>query len=369
MTNPADETAPGQAPPSLGPGSPGDLAERVEQDIASLDTELAEIDLLVQQAAAEGERHESPARSRSRRRSPTNRTGGVDPMELAEQNAQLVDADQARRRDGIAGRRPQRQGQGPQALPRRPGRPRDRAPRAARRGGRAHPRLVGRGGRRRRGWRRGRRRDRGPGVAGGVADGPGGPGGPPSRHRPGDARRAGPEPDEHRPPGPDRRAADRARPGRRPPGDPRAHRDGPVDARRDEVVHLRRPADGPRRPRAGAHAPPGRTRPRPASRDPGRLRFDRQRSAAADGARVRHLPDGRRVAGRVPARTARASGPPSRLGGRLARGDRALGARGRARPGRRRRGRGDAAAGRLRAGDASADGRSPSRRSRRHSRR
>ena len=39
-------------------------------------------------------------------------------------------------------------------------------------------------------------------------------------------------------------------PGRGPP----ARRDGPADPRRDEVVHLRRPADGPRRPRARADA-------------------------------------------------------------------------------------------------------------------
>ncbi len=90
MTNPADETAPGQAPPSPGPGSPGDLAERVEQDLASLDTELAEIDLLVQQAAAEGERHET-RRAALAAKIATNRTGGVDPMELVEQNAQLVE--------------------------------------------------------------------------------------------------------------------------------------------------------------------------------------------------------------------------------------------------------------------------------------
>ena len=89
MTNPADETAPAQAPPSSGPGSPGDLAERIEQDVANLDTELAEIDLLVQQASAEGERHET-RRAALAAKIATNRTGGVDPLELAEQNAQLV---------------------------------------------------------------------------------------------------------------------------------------------------------------------------------------------------------------------------------------------------------------------------------------
>ena len=90
MTNPTDETAPGQAPPSPEPGSPGALAERIEQDLASLDTELAEVDLLVQQAAAEGERHET-RRAALAAKIATNRSGGVDPMELVEQNAQLVE--------------------------------------------------------------------------------------------------------------------------------------------------------------------------------------------------------------------------------------------------------------------------------------
>jgi two-component system, NarL family, sensor histidine kinase DegS len=90
MTNPADEIAQGQAPPSPGPGSPGDLAERVEQDVVLLDTELTEVDLLVQQAAAEGERHET-RRAALAAKIATNRTGGVDPMELVEQHAQLVE--------------------------------------------------------------------------------------------------------------------------------------------------------------------------------------------------------------------------------------------------------------------------------------
>ena len=45
-----------------------------------------------------------------------------------------------------------------------------------------------------------------------------------------------------------------ARPGGRPGRGPPARVDGPADARRDEVVHLRRPADGPRRPRPRADA-------------------------------------------------------------------------------------------------------------------
>ncbi len=59
MTNPADEPASGLPAPAAGPDGPADLAARVEQDVATLDTELAEIDLLIQQASAEGERHEA----------------------------------------------------------------------------------------------------------------------------------------------------------------------------------------------------------------------------------------------------------------------------------------------------------------------
>ena len=95
----------------------------------------------------------------------------------------------------------------------------------------------------------------------------GAPGGPAPRDRPGDARRPGPEPDQHRAPGPDRRAPRRARSddgGRR---GPPAHRDGPADARCHQVVHLRRAPDGPRRPRPRADAAPRHPRARPARRD------------------------------------------------------------------------------------------------------
>ena len=48
------------------------------------------------------------------------------------------------------------------------------------------------------------------------------------------------------------------RPGRCRPRGPPARGDGPADPRGDQVVHLRRPPDGPRRPRAGADAAPRR---------------------------------------------------------------------------------------------------------------
>jgi len=89
MTNPVDEPAIGQPEPIAPAGSPAELAERVEGEVATLDTELAEIDLLVQQAATEGERHEAK-RAALAAKVGAARTGGIDPLELAEQNAQLV---------------------------------------------------------------------------------------------------------------------------------------------------------------------------------------------------------------------------------------------------------------------------------------
>jgi two-component system sensor histidine kinase DegS len=89
MTNQADEPATGRPAPAAGPDGPAGLAARVEQDVATLDTELAEIDLLVQQASAEGERHEAK-RSALEVRIAASRTGGVDPIELTEQYSQLV---------------------------------------------------------------------------------------------------------------------------------------------------------------------------------------------------------------------------------------------------------------------------------------
>ena len=106
------------------------------------------------------------------------------------------------------------------------------------------------------------------------------PGGPAPRDRPGDARRAGPEPDQHRAPGPDRRAARRARTRTWRRARCASSSRWSSDARRDEVVHLRRPADGPRRPRAGADPAPRGARPRPQGRHPGRVRLDRARIGA-----------------------------------------------------------------------------------------
>jgi two-component system sensor histidine kinase DegS len=90
MTNPEGEPVPEQAPPTGGPGGPADLAGRVERDVATLDTELAEIELLIQQAAAEAERHETRRAGLANKIATFRESDQSDPMELVEQNAQLV---------------------------------------------------------------------------------------------------------------------------------------------------------------------------------------------------------------------------------------------------------------------------------------
>ena len=89
MTEPA-EPAQGPGLATAPPGSPADLAERVERDVASLETELAEIDLLIQQATAESERHESKRAAMAARIAAVRAGDRVDPVEQAEQTAQLV---------------------------------------------------------------------------------------------------------------------------------------------------------------------------------------------------------------------------------------------------------------------------------------
>ena len=232
-----------------------------------------------------------PLATRARRQAGADKLAALaadgDPDGTRRPGDRAGDPDQARRADGLAGRRPR--GQAP-----RPG------PLSRRR--RAVPRVRPRAGRR--GWRqpgRGRRS-----AAGDAAharrrqpDGRRRPGGPAPRDRPGDARRPGPEPDQHRPAGPDRRAPRRARPGVGGRGGPAPDLDGPADPGRDEVVHLRRPTDGPRRPRAGADPAPCRARARPPGGRAGRVRDARPGPPPADRPRERPVPDARRRARRL----------------------------------------------------------------------
>lgn len=88
MTTPAREPSPG--PVAAPAGGPAEIAERVEREIAALDAELAEIDMLIQQARSEGERHETKRAATADRVAAWQNAGRGDPMELAELNAQLL---------------------------------------------------------------------------------------------------------------------------------------------------------------------------------------------------------------------------------------------------------------------------------------
>ncbi len=92
--------------------------------------------------------------------------------------------------------------------------------------------------------------------------------------------------------------------------------DGPGDAGRDEVVHLRRPPDGAGRPRVAADHPPRGARMGPTLPDPGGARIVRDGPAADDGARERAVPDHRRCRRRIPVRPAGAHHDQDGLDGR-----------------------------------------------------
>ena len=70
------------------PADPGDLAGRLRADLATLDRELAEIDMLIGQARAEATRHEQKRAQASERMAPPDRK--TDPKDVAESYTQLV---------------------------------------------------------------------------------------------------------------------------------------------------------------------------------------------------------------------------------------------------------------------------------------
>ncbi len=72
------------------PPGPVSLVVRVEREIATLDNELTEIDMLIAQAAGESERHEAKRAALAARIDSAQSGGRIDPLESAEQNAQLV---------------------------------------------------------------------------------------------------------------------------------------------------------------------------------------------------------------------------------------------------------------------------------------
>ena len=82
--------------------------------------------------------------------------------------------------------------------------------------------------------------------------------------------------------------------------------DGPADPGRDQDLHLRRAADGARRPGAGAHPPAGDAGPRASCPRPGRVRVPRPGPPPVDGRRERGLPRHGRGAGRLPVAEPRA---------------------------------------------------------------
>jgi len=69
---------------------PGDFADRIGVELATLDSELSEIELLIQQARSEAERHEMK-RSQTAERVATLRSAATpNPVDLADATAQLV---------------------------------------------------------------------------------------------------------------------------------------------------------------------------------------------------------------------------------------------------------------------------------------
>jgi hypothetical protein len=75
--------------PSDTPQGPGeDLAARLRADLATLDTELAEIDMLIGQARSEATRHEQKRAQAAERIDATDKK--ADAKELADGHAQLV---------------------------------------------------------------------------------------------------------------------------------------------------------------------------------------------------------------------------------------------------------------------------------------
>jgi len=89
-SSPAPTAAPTPAQ-TAAPTPPPTLADRVRQDVDTLGRELAEIDLLVQQAKTEAGRHETKrAQASERLATLTKQIPGADPKEIAELGASLA---------------------------------------------------------------------------------------------------------------------------------------------------------------------------------------------------------------------------------------------------------------------------------------
>jgi len=79
-------TEPGPAAAS----DPGDFADRIATELATLDSELVEIDLLIQQARSEADRHEMKRSQTADRVGTLRGTATINPTDLADATSQLV---------------------------------------------------------------------------------------------------------------------------------------------------------------------------------------------------------------------------------------------------------------------------------------
>jgi two-component system sensor histidine kinase DegS len=79
-------TEPGPATAS----DPGDFADRIATELATLDSELVEIDLLIQQARSEADRHEMKRSQTADRVGTLRGTATINPTDLADATTQLV---------------------------------------------------------------------------------------------------------------------------------------------------------------------------------------------------------------------------------------------------------------------------------------
>ncbi len=179
--------------------------------------------MLVGQARAEAARHEQK-RAQLAEKLATTEDAKASPTDVADAWTQLVTLTRRVRPHGGAGRRPRGQAARPRPSPRRLAAIVDAIDTLP-----AVTEAVAAPG-------------RGCGPAVDVAGRDERPGGPASRHRAGDARRAGAVADEHRAPGGDRRTARRPRPGGRQGRAAPPRVDGPAHPRGDEELHLRRAA-------------------------------------------------------------------------------------------------------------------------------
>ncbi len=87
---PGAQARPNAAPMAMIPSPLSELVEQARRETAALDTELREIEMLIGQARAEAQRHETRRSQASDKIASYAGRSGADPKELADLNAQLV---------------------------------------------------------------------------------------------------------------------------------------------------------------------------------------------------------------------------------------------------------------------------------------